>query len=82
MFTLNTISRGYCLPGETPKDAYWRVATTVANRLKKPEMADKFMKYIWKGMVKSSLTCIKSNTGTERGLPISCFGIDVADSIQ
>ena len=46
---LNTISRGYCLPGETPKDAYWRVATTVANRLKKPEMADKFMKYIWKG---------------------------------
>jgi ribonucleoside-diphosphate reductase alpha chain len=23
-----------------------------------------------------------SNTGTDRGLPISCFGIDVADSIQ
>jgi hypothetical protein len=25
---------------------------------------------------------VLSNTGTDRGLPISCFGIDVADSIQ
>lgn len=78
---LNTISRGYCLPGETPKDAYWRVATTVANRLKKPEMADKFMKYIWKGWLNLA-SPVLSNTGSERGLPISCFGIDVADSIQ
>ena len=78
---LNTISRGYCLPGETPKDAYWRVSTTVANRLKKPELADKFMKYIWKGWLNLA-SPVLSNTGTERGLPISCFGIDVADSIQ
>ena len=78
---LNTISRGYCLPGETPKDAYWRVATTVANRLRKPEMADKFMKYIWKGWLNLA-SPVLSNTGTERGLPISCFGIDVADSIN
>ncbi len=78
---LNTISRGYCLPGETPKDAYWRVSTTVANRLKKPEMADKFMKYIWKGWLNLA-SPVLSNTGSERGLPISCFGVDVADSIQ
>ena len=78
---LNTISRGYCLPGETPKDAYWRVATTVANRLKKPEMAEKFMKYIWKGWLNLA-SPVLSNTGSERGLPISCFGIDVADSIN
>ena len=78
---LNTISRGYCLPGETPKDAYWRVATTVANRLKKPEMADRFMKYIWKGWLNLA-SPVMSNTGTERGLPISCFGVDVADSIN
>ena len=78
---LNTISRGYCLPGETPKDAYWRVSTTVANRLKKPDMADKFMKYIWKGWLNLA-SPVLSNTGTERGLPISCFGIDVADSIN
>ena len=78
---LNTISRGYCLPGETPKDAYWRVATTVANRLKKSEMADKFMKYIWNGWLNLA-SPVLSNTGSERGLPISCFGVDVADSIQ
>jgi len=78
---LNTISKGYCLPGETPRDAYWRVSTTVANRLRKPEMADKFFNYIWKGWLNLA-SPVLSNTGTERGLPISCFGIDVADSIN
>jgi ribonucleoside-diphosphate reductase alpha chain len=78
---LQTISKGYCLPGETPRDAYWRVCTTVANRLKKPDLADKFFKYIWKGWLNLA-SPVLSNTGTERGLPISCFGIDVADSIN
>ena len=78
---LRTISRGYCLPNETPRDAYWRVCTTVANRLKRPEMAKTFMDYIWKGWL-CLASPVLSNTGTERGLPISCFGIDVADSIH
>jgi len=78
---LKTISRGYLVQGETPKDAYWRVATTVARRLKKPEMASKFFDYIWRGWL-CLATPVLANTGTERGLPISCFGIDVADSIQ
>ena len=78
---LKTISRGYCMLGETPKDAYWRVSTTIARRLKKPEMASKFFDYIWKGWLNLA-SPVLSNTGTERGLPISCFGIDVADSIH
>lgn len=78
---LQTISKGYCLPGETPRDAYWRVCTTVANRLKRPELAEKFLDYIWKGWLNLA-SPVLSNTGTERGLPISCFGIDVADSIN
>jgi len=77
---VKTISNGYLLEGETPKDAYWRVATTVAKRLQKPEMASKFFDYIWKGWLNLA-SPVLSNTGTERGLPISCFGIDVADSI-
>ena len=77
---VQTISNGYLLEGETPKDAYWRVATTVAKRLKKPELATKFFDYIWKGWL-CLASPVLSNTGTERGLPISCFGIDVADSI-
>lgn len=77
---VKTISRGYLLHGETPKDAYWRVATTVSKRLQKPELASKFFDYIWKGWLNLA-SPVLSNTGTERGLPISCFGIDVADSI-
>ena len=75
-----TISKGYLLAGEKPKDAYWRVATKVAQRLNKPHMASKFFDYIWKGWLNLA-TPVLSNTGTDRGLPISCFGIDVADSI-
>jgi len=78
---IKTISNGYLLEGETPKDAYWRVSTTIARRLKKPEMASKFFDYIWKGWLNLA-SPVLSNTGTERGLPISCFGIDVADSIH
>jgi len=78
---VKTISNGYLIENETPKDAYWRVATTVAKRLSKPEMASKFFDYIWKGWLNLA-SPVLSNTGTERGLPISCFGIDVADSIH
>ena len=75
-----TIQGGYLYNGETPKEAYMRVATTVAKRLKRPEMADTFFDYIWKGWL-CLASPVLSNTGTDRGLPISCFGIDVADSI-
>ena len=78
---VKTISKGYLLVGETPKDAYWRVCTTVARRLGKPQMASKFFDYVWKGWLNLA-TPVLSNTGTDRGLPISCFGIDVGDSIQ
>ena len=78
---VKTISKGYLLPGEKPKDAYWRVATAVARRLNKPQMASKFFDYIWKGWLNLA-SPVLSNTGTDRGLPISCFGIDVGDSIQ
>jgi len=76
-----TISGGYLFNGESPRDAYMRVAKTVAKRLYKPELADKFFNYIWNGWL-CLASPVLSNTGTDRGLPISCFGIDVADSIN
>ena len=76
-----TIIGGYLLLGETPKEAYKRVSSAVARRLYKPELADKFFDYIWKGWL-CLASPVLSNTGTDRGLPISCFGIDVADSIM
>jgi len=75
-----TIQGGYLYNGETPKEAYERVAKTVAKRIKRPEMAETFFEYIWKGWL-CLASPVLSNTGTDRGLPISCFGIDVADSI-
>ena len=75
-----TIGGGYLLKGETPRDAYNRVCKTVARRLERPEMAEKFFEYIWSGWL-CLASPVLSNTGTDRGLPISCFGIDVADSI-
>ena len=76
-----TISGGYLLDSESPYDAYKRVANTVARRLSRPELAETFFDYIWKGWL-CLASPVLSNTGTDRGLPISCFGIDVADSIQ
>jgi len=75
-----TIAGGYLLGSESPKDAYNRVCNTVAARLDKPEMAETFFEYIWNGWL-CLASPVLSNTGTDRGLPISCFGIDVADSI-
>ncbi len=76
-----TIIGGYLYNGESPRDAYERVATTVAKRLYRPELAETFFEYIWKGWL-CLASPVLSNTGIDRGLPISCFGIDVADSIQ
>jgi len=75
-----TISGGYLFGSESPKDAYNRVCKTVAGRLDRPELEDVFFKYIWNGWL-CLASPVLSNTGTDRGLPISCFGIDVADSI-
>ena len=79
--SLATISKGYLLPGETVRAAYKRVANASAERLKKPELATKFFKYIWNGWIGLASPVI-SNMGTDRGLPISCFGIDTPDSIR
>ena len=78
---LSTISKGYLLPGETPKKAYRRVANAVATRLNRPDLESKFFKYIWNGWI-GLASPVLSNTGTDRGLPISCFGVDTPDSIR
>ena len=48
---LSTISKGYLLPGETPKKAYRRVAHAVAMRLGRLDLENKllssFLKYMF-----------------------------------
>jgi len=76
-----TISKGYLLPDETPRKAYRRVAKSIAERINRPDLENKFFKYIWNGWI-GLASPVLSNTGTDRGLPISCFGIDTPDSIR
>ena len=76
-----TISKGYLLPDETPKKAYRRVAKAIAERINRSDLESKFFKYIWNGWI-GLASPVLSNTGTDRGLPISCFGIDTPDSIR
>jgi ribonucleoside-diphosphate reductase alpha chain len=79
--SLATISKGYLLPGENVRTAYKRVANASATRLKKPELANKFFKIMWNGWL-GLASPVLSNMGTDRGLPISCFGVDTPDSIR
>ena len=76
-----TISKGYLLPDETPKKAYRRVAKAIVERINRPDLESKFFRYIWNGWI-GLASPVLSNTGTDRGLPISCFGIDTPDSIR
>ena len=78
---LSTISKGYLLPEETPRKAYKRVVSSIAMRLNRPDLENKFFKYIWNGWI-GLASPVLSNTGTDRGLPISCFGVDTPDSIR
>lgn len=78
---LDTIGRGYLLEGETPKKAYQRVCKAVSKRLKKPHLASKFFEYIWNGWLCLS-SPVLANTGTKRGLPISCYAIHVDDDMN
>ena len=79
--SLATVSKGYLIPGETPKIAYRRVARAAALRLRKPELENKFYKLMWNGWL-GLASPVFSNMGTDRGLPISCFGVDTPDSVR
>ena len=79
--SIATISKGYLGQGENVKSAYRRVASTIAKRLDRPDLENKFFRYMWKGWLNLA-SPVLSNTGTDKGLPISCFGIDTPDSIR
>lgn len=68
----------------TPRFQYRRIADTAASYLPehlRDEYADKFFKMIWNGWVSLS-TPVVANMGTDRGLPVSCAGAYVPDSIN
>lgn len=77
-----TISKGYMLEGETPRKMYRRVARAAASALGEPELEDRFFDVIFNKNWLCPASPVLSNLGTNRGLPISCFGIDTPDSVN
>lgn len=83
----------YTLPGQTLKERYQQVADTagaIAEELygsygdapnTQYTWAERFFNIIWKGWLSPS-TPVLANLGTDRGMPVSCSGLYVDDSIN
>ena len=72
----------YMYQAANPKEQYQRIAATLAAHTPDPsEWKEKFFYIMWKGWLSPS-TPILANTGTNRGLPVSCAGSYIPDSID
>jgi len=78
---VETLSRGYLLPGETPRGMHTRLASYAAKILDKPELEEDLFTILWQGWL-GPASPVASNFGTNRGLPISCYSVHVGDSVQ
>ena len=76
---LTTIKGGYLQKGETPKQAYSRLASKAAEHFNN-QYYDDFFEILWNGWLIPS-TPVMVNFGTDKGLPISCFSGRVADDM-
>ena len=80
--SLSMLRGGYLLPHEEPKDAVDRIATATSKRMSHiPDFKEKITEMIEKGWVSLS-SPVWANVGNDRGLPISCYGVYVGDSVD
>lgn len=77
---IKTLNQGYLLPGECPRDLYYRVACQSARLLDRPEIMRDIFDILYYGYLGLS-TPVASNFGSGRGLPIACYANSVSDSI-
>lgn len=75
-FGKETLADRYLLPNETPQDAFRRVAAAYQEDDAHGQRIYDYMSKHWF----MPATPVLSNGGTDRGLPISCFLNEVADS--
>ncbi len=75
------LERDYLLPGQTVDDKVNSICNTAEKILGKPGFAARLKANIEKGWYSLS-TPIWANFGAERGLPISCFGSNIADTME
>ncbi len=77
-FGLATLGDRYLLPGEGPQDMFARVAMTYADDSDHAQRLYDYISRMWF----MPATPILSNGGAHRGLPISCFLNECADSLD
>lgn len=75
------LSRGYLLEGQTAQDRIRHIANTAETYLGIPGFADKFYEYMGRGYYSLS-SPVWANYGLERGLPVSCFGSYIDDTMD
>lgn len=77
-----TLKGGYMMEDETPKAMYRRVARAAAKSGKfTDDDKDDFFEIIYEGYL-GPASPILMNLGTDRGLPISCFGLNLEDKME
>jgi len=68
--------------GTTPKQQYKRIADTLSVHTENPhKWKEIFFELLWKGWLSPS-TPVLANVGTTRGLPVSCAGSYIGDSVD
>ncbi len=75
------LSRGYLEEGVEPETRYRQIADRAEEILGIKGFGDKFFDFIGRGFY-SLATPILTNFGNQRGLPVSCFGCYVPDTMQ
>jgi ribonucleoside-diphosphate reductase alpha chain len=78
---IQTLSAGYLLPGETVSDSYSRVAKRAAHLNEDPSLEEDLFECLWEGFI-GLASPVFANFGSRRGYPISCYSVDVGDSIS
>lgn len=78
---METLSKGYLLPGETPRSMHMRLSSYAAKILQRPDLEEDLFTIFWEGWL-GPASPVASNFGTNRGLPISCYSTHVGDSVQ
>jgi ribonucleoside-diphosphate reductase alpha chain len=75
------LKRGYLDDGETPEERIKNIADAAQEILAIPGFSEKFQSYMSKGWYSLS-SPIWANFGKKRGLPISCFGSYIDDTME
>lgn len=75
------LSRGYLLPGQTAQERIRTIANKAEEYLGISGFANKFYEYMGRGYFSLS-SPVWANYGIERGLPVSCFGSYIEDSME